>query len=1100
MLPLFYHQREAERSSWTLFPILFRSRSDDGNFGSWTLLPLFHREADDRDDSSLTVAPLIYRNRRGGLFNTTLIGPFLWRNATQREETDFALLPLIYYSTEYFDYAGLHRTSFRFFPILGWRRGDQAERGREDFLFWSLLGYYSRQETRGQRERRTIATPLFYSSITPNDSTLLMPLLYWHDRRSGPDSEKQRFILLHYAEWSERQQKHSWSASATIQANPLFYYSDRIEREGTQLDYRTVWFAPLLPLVYRRVDSERGNSTSALLWHWQTESDGDLRRFWFLPLFYYAPDRYLYAIPFFIQPDASAKRRLHFSIAHYYTRDEESSFLWALLYYDFNAPAQARSYSGLAPLYYQWESPDSSGELFLPFRFRYQDRSRYFSLYAVGLAFDQQISVRSDNASEYNYDQDVSLLYNLLRFSWRRTFRKPGETAPASQDAPPAPALFEEPDFSAADSAPSAPSAPRRPSAFRGENGGGVELSDSPEFTRESSRDFFGFTALFGLIAYERADSQRSFRTAPLWWFTWNESNEDQVSFLLGAYFSYREKDLEYFALTPAFLPLYGRQRRGASFFEAYLAIAYWKEYDAAEDRREGTVLWPLINWHRSTAASGSRALPFYYFRRERAPDGESSFFWSPLFWRKHSPEGGWNALLPVYYYNWTKDPNRDSYSAWLLAPGFYWSYANQETHWNALLLADYRGAQDTGRFTLFPVFSRRSGRDSNFWLLPFYYSSNDGQTEHFLAPLYHYESEERPGAAEKRSALLTPLFYTTRVQTEYGTERTTIAPLLYYERFAPAAPDADGGAESVFFFPGLYWNYDQSESHWNALILADYQARHQGDSVDYTRFLLFPLVGGRSGPDGWAYLIPFYYGWNRSEDETALHLLPVIWSWRSQQDLTLFLAGLYIRERPGYSRQNFLYLFDRIRQERSLEWSAALGLISYEGDDYSSDFRLGYGLIFGVQNDPYRFQGNLLWWREVFAEDRRLSSFFPLWHYDRSGADLDWYFLPALSGGAYEPGQGWTALALGALYYRGYDDRVADSTTHLLLGAAYLQLERGSEHYRSRGSLWGVLWNYEEESDTDFRKFSILKILYSHTFYQGRNSYRFLGIRFAGD
>ncbi len=49
------------------------------------------------------------------------------------------------------------------------------------------------------------------------------------------------------------------------------------------------------------------------------------------------------------------------------------------------------------------------------------------------------------------------------------------------------------------------------------------------------------------------------------------------------------------------------------------------------------------------------------------------------------------------------------------------------------------------------------------------------------------------------------------------------------------------------------------------------------------------------------------------------------------------------------------------------------------------------------------------------------------------------------------------------------------------LMGIAYNEVQQPERGYRARGSLWGLLWNYETE-DTGFRKFSVLKILYSRT------------------
>ncbi|MBX7058100.1 MAG: hypothetical protein K1X75_08525 [Leptospirales bacterium] len=1169
VLPLFYHVRRAEDSYWALWPILFRSSRHDGASGSFTLFPLLHRSARDADgygatitplfyhegsdtpernflltplfvsdwrpgefsllswlfyydrldasDESTLASPVFYRYAQGEQRRTNWYGLVYWRDDPAAHQSSQALLPLIYHSISE------HRSQWIFLPLLGWRTRENADLQLHDFAMLSLLGYYRSRQRGDVQLQRSIVAPLFYYDRSETELSWLAPLLYWHRREREDDKLLSYFMLLHYGAHESHRQKHGWNSEAVVQANPLFYYSDSIIQNGTQLQYHTHWHAPLLPLVYRSADSEEGTSTAALLAHWKTNRDGDLERLWLLPLFYYSPGSYLYFFPFYFQPDSSDDAQLSFSPLHYYSRDGSRSSVWIINYYDLQRPAEGESYVGFIPFYFDWQTPESSGNLLIPLRLRYEDRSKLVNLYAVGLAFSQQLSLQEAAAAppgmqEFSYDQDISLLYNLFRLSWRTSFLRPAAPSNASQSAANAAdgqaavpsdgsaiegVQFEAPDFETVQTLPE--DAPPRRSAFRRQGDEGGELSDDPGFSREESRNFFGLTALFGLIAYERADDERSFRAAPLWWFRWSEANEDQVSFVFGAYFSYREKDLEYFALTPLFLPIYGRQRSGDSYAEAYLVALYWNEYDADEQRSEGTILWPLINWHHSPQASGSRFLPFYYYREDREQDSASSLFLSPLYFRQSARDGGWSLLLPLFFYSYqyrslddataSRDQGED---AWLLVPGLYCSWDGGRFHWNGLIIADYESDPDGSRFALLPLFSWRRGKDAYLWLGPFYFEGGDDKGQHSLFPLYSWNSRRESELYE--SSLLTPLFYTSGRETPTQSSRQTISWLYYSNRETTLDASGQQSEDWTLLVPGFYLDSRPKSVSWNALLLADYESSVDGDPSDYRRFLLFPLFGGRSGEDGWAYVIPVYYGWNDVSRETSLHLMPLFWTWREQDRFTAFLAGLYLRNEPGYSRQNFLYLFDREARANSLEWSLAFHFVSYEGDDRSSDFRLGYGLLAGYQSDMDRTQMNLLWWREIFSQQRRMSSFAPFWHYDRDGDSLDWFLLPALSGGSYSRDEGWTALGLGALYYRGYDDRIAQSTTHLLLGAAYLQIQDPENGYRSRGSLWGILWNYEEESATDFRKFSILKFLYSRTQYQGRTSQRILGIKISED
>ena len=48
-----------------------------------------------------------------------------------------------------------------------------------------------------------------------------------------------------------------------------------------------------------------------------------------------------------------------------------------------------------------------------------------------------------------------------------------------------------------------------------------------------------------------------------------------------------------------------------------------------------------------------------------------------------------------------------------------------------------------------------------------------------------------------------------------------------------------------------------------------------------------------------------------------------------------------------------------------------------------------------------------------------------------------------------------------------------------LLLGIPYYHIHKRERGYESTGSFWGLLWEYETESETNFTKFSLLKLLY---------------------
>ncbi len=85
----------------------------------------------------------------------------------------------------------------------------------------------------------------------------------------------------------------------------------------------------------------------------------------------------------------------------------------------------------------------------------------------------------------------------------------------------------------------------------------------------------------------------------------------------------------------------------------------------------------------------------------------------------------------------------------------------------------------------------------------------------------------------------------------------------------------------------------------------------------------------------------------------------------------------------------------------------------------------------------------------------------------------------------------------LGALWYRNLKPSESYDRLMLLLGIPYYHLEKPERGYSSTGSLWGYLWESESESETGFRKLSILKLLYNRVVMDGEVYHRVLGIRF---
>ncbi len=1320
------------------FPIHYRS--DDSASGIARLYgPVYYERNSDGELESLIAAPFYFQSRNEHGDSSRHVLPFFasWQTADQMGEGDFRsqlLTPLAY-----FDQApgrSLHLSPFYFYSSRETTNsqlaaGDSAATRATTFLAPIVPLYYAsddpetgsvrwygnlryKSDAAGEFESFWAAPLVFYK---PGENGYLYAApLYFRSRWQEEADETRSFGFLHYYRHQKNEARESAffltylayysretetesNSQRTTQVNPLYFYSDRQEREGTDLSYRTtLWFPLPLPLHYRSDDSERGSARQYGPVYYEHDRRENLERLIAAPLLFYRPRNYLHIVPLYFQPRHDQATHKSFSLLHYAhlqkrNTPEAKGVVWAGPYYrSFNEKTK-RYFAHLAPLYFSYDTPESQFDLALPAYLRYESERRYIHVNAVGLSISREKLpiprlARSDR-NEWYLEQDIALFYNLFRLSTRVTLSEAGESESAAPVAPEA--SF--PEGLTGESAVEAPEAVAKD--WREDRNAGDRRRS---VSRENSRSYWGIQSLYGMVAYERADTRRHFRILPLSWFTWDEATENRVYMVPGGFLSYVDEstDREYFALFPGFAPLYGYQREGESYIAAYLGLGYISEYDAESETREHSILWPLANFHSSPRRSGGRVLPLFYQRTDRDPEadgGESerSTTVSPLYFaRIHSTTSNRTTLRisPLFYsssfepspsslasgrpaayestlvlpvpgvrirdtdqaagYNWlgltglyytkTPAPHRNSseqngveqnalsrltsayfapfyfykenayshllplhfslrnqedtavthfgpgyyYSrdagcadcatvaeSTLILPGFYRSEDSTGSRKNVLLLADWSNdaAGDLNHVLLFPLFGYSPQKTAPESTL-----SDDGGSHAFFAPLYYGYSRE--SSVGRESLSVSPLFFRSHEsRSASDTESDTLflpapglylnenettstyswlglaglhfqeselrqlwtAPVLFYgkDSFFHLAPfyfstrsadgtrlarfgpgyyySRDGDDASVMVLPGFYRDRYKDHTYTNLLLAASYER----DEAGYDSAGVFPVFShqsnqGDAGRDSHLYAFPFYYGREGYSRTISLHVLPAIYSeYTRAGDFKLFAAGLYVRRSPGYQRDNLLYLIDRKREETAAsEVYSSYGLLfhsmSYENEPDAHRFAMGYGFLAGLSSERYpdldgdagSFAANLLWLTHESRPDYTHNSFFPLWWYDRDADRSLWAFAPLLSGGLHEGAETTRLIGGGALYYEFADRSRNEYSRAVLLGVLYSDTARRERGYRSRGSLWNYLWQYQSESESDFEKFSLLKFVYSRTRHAGRTRTRVLGIR----
>ena len=208
--------------------------------------------------------------------------------------------------------------------------------------------------------------------------------------------------------------------------------------------------------------------------------------------------------------------------------------------------------------------------------------------------------------------------------------------------------------------------------------------------------------------------------------------------------------------------------------------------------------------------------------------------------------------------------------------------------------------------------------------------------------------------------------------------------------------------------------------------------------------------------------------------------------------------AGLYLHRTPEFSRDNFLYLYDReydATAQRS-EYGLLFDSLRVEQTETAVAADVGYGLVLGVETRSGEdFDVNVLWARHAVSEETWHNSFAPLWWYDSEPEREFWALLPVLGMQSAGEKRGFMLLGGGALYYNSYNTERGDETHRVLLGAAYDEIRRPEKHFASRGSMWRLLWDEQTQTASDYERFSILKFVYTRTRKADRVRHSIMGL-----
>ncbi len=717
---------------------------------------------------------------------------FYWSGTKKQSDNTFVLFPFVFYKEN--SYLNLFPIWFykkdeykHIFPLyFSWKSEDAAENRAGPFYYqyrsedvysdYYLNTYYKRERGKGltelvsfpfifYKENSHLHIPLllfFQTQGKHYKETYLLPFLYRYFA-----SEEDEFFLFGYHDYSS-------DSNSFTRVYP-FYYSSR-KKDGSS-------FLGLAGLFYRWKDSADETVTRTIL-----------------PLHYYQKNEYNFWLPLYYRFGGDDRDYVSFSPIHYRLRSPNVDRDWVLLYYSSENREEKTNSLFVAPLYFEWKNPDSRGDIFLPAYLKYYERNKNLELYFGGVSVSQtggrfDASFKSnDSGKEYYVDLDYSFIYNLFSVSLRKEVASPltfftDEKKEEVKDSKIQGTKKEVP-FNEI----------QQTSSKENSN-----FASYKKLERENSKNYFGWEALFGIASYQSNDEKKHIRILPLGWFTWGKNNDDHIlafPFPLPTFLgtvggeSYR-----------VIFPVYAEQKKGTDFILSVGIFLFVMEKE--KDRREYSILWPLIHYEKSKKEISYRFFPIFA-HRETAESSETK---------------------SIFYYRYKENTT-----------------TKESSSFHGILFPFYHFSEDT---------YHKNGNDYDFGysaFFPFYYKNYEDRftngvqilkERNVYTPLFLYSSKEDDLLKSKDSFFASPFYYFSSLKREifnksHVTDLNLILPI-------PFIVWGQEGERKYSFIFGYYTSYSSQRSSWNFLLFiggGKYASDLQSDSnrKEGSDFYFFPF------------------------------------------------------------------------------------------------------------------------------------------------------------------------------------------------------------------------------------------------------------------
>ncbi|MCE9499026.1 MAG: hypothetical protein K8R21_00675, partial [Leptospira sp.] len=538
-----YSSQNDKLNTLAFFPFLFLDKSERGylhilpplylNFwndsdGTYYrhILPFYFSFGDKNGNTIF--GPLFYHDEsKSG--STNWAGLFHWKRDAVGAIPKFWFVPF-YFSNEEISVGEKKSSGYRhIFPPFYLSLWDDSDKSFYRHIFPAFFSF-------GDRDQQTYFGPFYFHKDEEKRSSTLIGNIYWQKEKAsglsaiwimpvyfsgesvspgGLSTTGYRWILpLYYSAWDD------FSGSKYLHLFPFyfsysvkneetffgpFYYHNRSGKSGSTLIGNVYWsensgtgesYFQIFPFYFSSKSDLSVTRNILFFANWKSRDPDGLESMQFFPFLFYEKNSYLHVFPFYWSATLSDNSFFSVSPVHYIRRTVKRDTTWVANYYSSEDRPGKEKFLTFFPFYFEWDTPESVGNLTIPLHLKYTDENRDVDLYFPGLSIAKtrgtlgaDFSIGKKN-SRYYLDFEVSWWYNLFSIATRTTFDIP---VPWSREAKAATAA------SLVASGVAAPGQSKDDSTDAGKN---PKLVKNKTVSRETSENFWGWNFLFGIAAF----------------------------------------------------------------------------------------------------------------------------------------------------------------------------------------------------------------------------------------------------------------------------------------------------------------------------------------------------------------------------------------------------------------------------------------------------------------------------------------------------------------------------------------------------------------------------------------------------------------------